>query len=81
MANLQPGQYSRFTGLWSTVGSLTLRLRSGVASGSFQVSSVFAINSGPGTFDVLNYGQVLDVAITAANSTVYSLLVNGEPLR
>ena len=74
-------RYSRFTGLWSTVGSLTLRYRMGVASGAFQVSSTIAVNSGPGVIDVLNYGQFADFAITAARSTVYNLLVNGEPLR
>lgn len=73
--------YSRFTGLWTTVGSLTLRVRTGVGSGNYQVSSSFAVNSGPGTFDVLNFGQQAYFDITLAQSTVYSLLLNGEPMR
>ena len=75
------GRYFRFTGLFSTVGSLTLRIRTGVVSGSFQVSSSFAVNSGASVLDCLNYGRFGYFDITAAQSTVYSLLLNGEPMR
>jgi hypothetical protein len=74
-------RFSRFTGLFSTVGSLTLRIRTGVLSGSFQVSSNFAVNSGASALDCLNFGQYGYFDITAAQSTVYSLILQGEPLR
>jgi hypothetical protein len=45
------------------------------------VSSNFAANSGVSVLDVLNFGQWAYFDITNARSTVYSLLLNGEPLR
>jgi hypothetical protein len=75
------GRYCRFTGLVSTVGSLTLRISTGVASGSFQFSSNFAANSGASVIDCLNFGQYGYFDITVAKSTVYSLVIHGEPLR
>ena len=74
-------EFTKFAGLWSTVGSLTLRIRSGVSSGVFQVTSTMAVNSGVAVFDFPNYAQWTYLDITAANSTVYSLLVQGEALR
>jgi hypothetical protein len=56
-------KFSRFTGLFSIVGSATLQWKMGVQSGNFQVTSVVAINSGPYIFDQINYGCVLDVAL------------------
>jgi hypothetical protein len=73
-------RYSRFTGLASTVSSLTLRLRTGAASGSFQVSSTWAVNSGVSLLDVPNYAQYAYFDITAAQSTAFTLLVQGQPL-
>jgi hypothetical protein len=73
--------YARFVGMYSTVGSLTLRMRTGVASGNYQVSSSFAVNSGIGNIDVLNYGNAGYFDITAAQSTQYSLVLNGEATR
>jgi hypothetical protein len=75
------GRYSRLTGLVSTVGSLTLRIRTGVVSGSYQVSSSFAANSGASVIDCLNFGQYGYFDITAAQSTVYSLVLQADPLR
>ena len=50
-------KFSRFTGLFSVVGSTTFRWRMGVASANFQVSSSGVINSGSAVFDQLNrYG-------------------------
>src|SRR5258706_519264 len=66
------GQYSRFTGAILTTGSLTIRVRTGVTSGVYQVSSNFAANSGATVFDALNYGQFVYFDITAAQSTVYA---------
>ena len=74
-------QFSRFTGLFSTVGSLTFRTRTGVTSGSYQVSSNFAANSGASVYDALNFGQFAYFDITTAQSTIYSVAIQGEPLR
>jgi hypothetical protein len=79
--NVQP--YSRLTGLFSVVGSLTFQYRLGINSGSWLVSSTFVVNSGGSVFDVLNIGgNVADFGFTAANSQA-NIAVNllGEPLR
>ncbi len=75
--------YSRFTGLFSVVGSLTFLYRLGVNSGTYQVSSSFVVNSGGSAFDVLNVGgNVADFSFSAANSQSNVVAhVLGEPLR
>ncbi len=50
-------QFSRFTGFISTVGSLTFRMRTGVQSGTYNVSSLITANSSVTIIDVLNYGR------------------------
>lgn len=74
-------RYSRFSGLYTTVGSIGVRFRSGVASGNLQVSSTFAANSGSGVIDMLNFGRYAAFDITGAHSTAFSLLIFGEPRR
>jgi hypothetical protein len=74
-------EFSRFAGLWTTIGSLTLRIRTGASSGVFQVSSLMAVNSGTFVFDFPNYAQWAHLDITQAQSTVYTLLFQAEPLR
>jgi hypothetical protein len=54
----------------------------GVNSETYQVSSSFVVNSGPATFDVLNFGRHADFSLTAANSQVVNgILIYGEPIR
>lgn len=80
-ANAQP--YSRFTGIVSIIGSVTVQYRLGVNSGTYQVSSTFVANSGGSVFDVLNIGgNVVDWTFTAANSQA-NVVINivGEPIR
>lgn len=76
-------QYSRFTGIFSLVGSATFQYRLGISSGTWLVSSSFVVNSGGSVFDVLNVGgNVADFAFTAANSQAnVAVNVLGEPLR
>ena len=74
-------QYSRLAGFVTVTGSVTLRFRSGVNSAAFQISSSFAINSGPFIIDQINFGHVLDLSFTAANSQIASVLIYGESLR
>ena len=73
--------YSRLTGLFSTVGSLTFRTRGAVSSGTWLSTSAQAVNSGASNLDVLNFVRVSEFAITAAQSTAYSIVVFGEPTR
>lgn len=73
--------FSRFTGMVSTVGSLSIRFQSGVASGVFMASSTHFANSSISTIDLLNFGRYGNIDITQARSTVFSLVVNGEPSR
>jgi hypothetical protein len=75
------GKYSRLCGLFSVIGSATIRYRFGIDAGAYQVSSSFTINSGAATFDVLNFGRFADFAVTAANSQVLAALIFAEPLR
>ncbi len=73
------GYFTNFSGLYSVVGSITFQIRSGVASGSFQVTSASTINSGTGIISAPNYGKFADFVITAANSQAsLCLLLNGE---
>jgi hypothetical protein len=75
------GGYSRLAGLFSTVGSMTLRWQMGVYSGNYQVASSVVINSGGTIFDVINYGRFTNFTITAANSQTPTYVILGEPLR
>lgn len=51
-------------------------------SGVFQVASNFAANSGVSVYDALNYGgQYAYFDIVAANSSVFTAYLVGEPLR
>jgi hypothetical protein len=75
-------QYSRLTGMASIVGSMTVRIRSAVASGGpYLVSSNWSVNSGPNLLDSINYGDYTRFDVTAAKSQVCSILIRGEPLR
>ena len=74
-------QFSRFTGMFSAVGSMTFRYRMGTASGTYIVSSTFAVNSGNSSFDVINYGLFTDFDFTAVVSAEPRILVTGEPIR
>ena len=74
-------KYSRFTGLFSVVGSVTLRWRMGVQSGSYVVTSSTVINSGPAVFETLNYGRFSEWTFLAANSQTPTYIVQAEPLR
>jgi hypothetical protein len=75
------GGFARFTGLVSTQASLSIRIRSGISSGSYIVSSAFAVSSGVFPFEVVNFGLSAYFDITAAQSTAYQLIINGEPMR
>lgn len=77
----QVGGFSRFVGLFSTVGSMTLRWQLGAHSGDYMVSSAVVINSGGCTVDFLNYGLYAEFTITAANSQTPDFLILGEPIR
>jgi len=75
-------QYSRFTGLISCIGSITVRYQLGISSGAYQVTSSFVANSGGSSFDVLNPGgRFADISVSAANSQVLAFGFIGEPLR
>lgn len=73
--------FTRFAGLFSTVGSLTLTYRMGVTSGAYQVSSALAINSGSTIVDVLAYGAVTEFGFTAVQSTQWSGIIFGQRQR
>lgn len=77
----QVGGYSRFVGMFSSVGSFTLRWQMGVHSGDYQVSSSVVINSGGTVLDVLNHGLYVNFSVTQANSQTPTFIVLGEPLR
>jgi hypothetical protein len=81
LGTYQTGGFSRLTGIFSTVGSMTLQYRMGVHSGNYQVTSSVVINSGGSTFDVLNFGLYVNFTVTAANSQVPTYVVLVEPLR
>jgi hypothetical protein len=70
--------FSRFVGLFSSVGSMTLRWQMGVHSGDYQVTSSIVINSGGNVFDQLNVGLYTNFTITAANSQTPDFLLMGE---
>lgn len=76
------GQFSRVVGVFSTVGSLTFSHKYGPASGSYIVTSTFAANSGTSFFDAVAVGGFFaEFGFSMANSTVYSALIYGEPVR
>ena len=61
-------KYSRFTGLFSVVGSITLRWRLGIQSGTYVVTSSTIINSGSAVFETTNFGKYSEWTFLAANS-------------
>ena len=75
------GGFNRFVGLFSTVGSMTLRWQMGVYSRNFQVTSSILINSGATIFDAVNFGRFVNFTVTAANSQTPTFLLLGEPIR
>ena len=81
LGTYQVGGFSRFVGMFSSVGSLTLRWQMGTHSGDYQVTSSIVINSGASVFDQVNYGLYVNFAVTAANSQTPDYLMIGEPLR
>lgn len=92
LGQLEAARYSRFTGflIASSVGvtGLVLRHRFAITSGGpFYATSSTTVTSGAtaqsGTIlDLINYGQFADFSIVSADSTtVYSILINGEPMR
>ena len=81
LGTYQTGGFSRLTGLFSVVGSMTLQYRMGVHSGNYQVTSSVVINSGGSILDVINYGLHANFTITAANSQTPTFLLLGEPIR
>jgi hypothetical protein len=58
LGTYQAGGFSRLTGIFSTVGSMTLRYSMGCHGGNYQVTSSVAINSGGTVFDVINLWPV-----------------------
>ena len=76
------GKFSRLAGVLSIVGSATFRYQMGADSSAFQVSSTFVVNSGGSIFDVLNYGNHVNLSLSAAASqTGAVVLIYGEPIR
>src|SRR5262245_694036 len=81
LGTFQVGGFSRFTGMFQTVGSLTLQWRMGVHSGDYQVSSSVVINSGNTVFDALNLGLYVNFSITQGTSQAPRFLIIAEPIR
>ena len=81
LGTYQVGGFSRFCGMFLSVGSMTLQWRLGVHSGDYQVTSSIVINSGASVFDQINYGLYVNFTITAANSQVPKYVIVAEPLR
>ena len=81
LGTYQCGGFSRFTGVFGSVGSMMLQWQMGVHSGDFQVTSSILISSGNSIFDQLNYGVYVNFSIIAANSQTPDFLMMGEPLR
>lgn len=76
------GNFSRFAGMISLIGSATVCYRMGPSSGTYWVSSSFVANSGASTIDYLNYGHACDWGVTAINSQVVTgILIYGESVR
>jgi hypothetical protein len=60
----------------------SLRVRYGINSGTYHITSTMPITSGGVIYDQVNYGRVADFAITGTDSgTTYSILLQGEPIR
>src|SRR5262245_59878356 len=78
---LNTARFSRFTGLFSIIGSATFVYRMGIATGVYQVTSSMVINSGGSVLDVINYGQFSEMFFSAINSQIASVVVLGEPVR
>ena len=75
------GGYSRFVGVFGSVGSMTLQWQMGCHSGDFQVTSSIVINSGGVIFDQVNYRLYVNFTVTAANSQTPRFFLLGEPIR
>ena len=83
LGTFDTGGYAKFAGFVSALGSVTVRYRMGITSATVaQVSSSFVINSGTGTFDVVNLGMRTEFWLSAANSQVLpSIMIFGEASR
>lgn len=78
----QVGGFARLTGLASVIGSMSIRMRTGIAEGGpFFVSSVWSINSGTNILDVPNYGSWTYFDVTAALSQSPTFSIYGDPVR
>ncbi len=74
--------FTRITGLASGVGSMTIRMRTGMAeTGPFISSSVWTVNSGVNILDAPNYGSWVSIDITATVSQAPTFSIYGEPVR
>ena len=74
-------KFSQFTGMLSVTGSVTLRWRLGIQSGTYLVTSSMIVNSGPAIFSTANFGKYSEWGFSAANSQTPSYIVQAEPLR
>ena len=81
LGTYQVGGFSRFVGMLSTVGSMTLRWQMGVHSGDYIVSSSILVSSGLTLFDQLNVGLYVNFTVIAANSQTPKFVLIGEPIR
>ena len=81
LGTYQVGGYSRFTGVFQSVGSMTLQWQMGTHSGDYQVTSSILISSGQTIFDQLNHAIYVNFSIIAANSQTPDYLIIGEPIR
>lgn len=75
------GGFPRISGQCVNVGSVSLRWRMGVTSGTYGVSSTMTINSGQTIIDFINYGLSIDFGFTAVQSTQFSITMFKEPIR
>lgn len=81
LGTYQTGGFSRFTGVFGSVGSMTLQWQMGVHSGDYQLTSSVLISSGQTVFDQLNFGIYANFSIIAANSQTPDFMIMGEPTR
>jgi hypothetical protein len=79
LGTFQVGGFSRFTGMFSGISSVTIQYRMGTHSGDYMVSSTFVVNSGPQVIDVLNYGLYANFSVFASQSQAPDFLMMGEP--
>lgn len=76
------GGFTRITGLASVIGSMSIRMRTGISeTGPFFVSSTWIVNSGPNILDAPNYGSWTYFDITASLSQSPVFAIFGDPMR